>query len=121
MYSTQESAGSPRNKPRQVVSLRLPTQPNWRLQVAREILGLSLPQLSVAAGIPSMQTVYDVENGVRRATDTTKGRIVAALNDRLATASVPRRRRLFEAINADPQAEELVSTDLWPSPLVATR
>lgn len=42
--------------------------------------GLSVEQLAMAAGIPSPQTVYDVENGVRRPTMTTCKRIARALS-----------------------------------------
>lgn len=106
MTSLREVPGSPRSR-QATRSLRLPVQPNWRLQEARENLGVSLPTLAAMAGIPNRQTVYDAENGHRRPTNATRKRIINALN--------------AEARRQDPSAELLRVTDIWPSPLVVTK
>jgi DNA-binding XRE family transcriptional regulator len=79
--------------------------PNWRLQEARMNAGLSIEQLAVRAGIPSAQTVYDVENGVRRPTMTTCSRIASALS----------------SVATERGEAPVRVTDLFVSPLAATR
>lgn len=105
MHSGTAVARPPRRQRTQ--SLRLPVVANWRLQVARDNAGLSIPQLAALAGIPGVQTVYDAENGVRRTTNSTRKRIVQGLNKQL--------------LIDDPSATPYKVTDFWPSALEQTR